>query len=60
MEFLKHFFHYLKADKDIVRDRINYCKNCEFLTPKFRCIKCGCFMKLKTLLSSSKCPIGKW
>jgi hypothetical protein len=60
MDFFKKFANYFKADVDIIVSRINYCKNCPFITPKFRCTKCGCFMKLKTTLAHAKCPIGKW
>ena len=60
MNFFQEFKNYLKADSDIIKDRIDHCKNCEFLTKKFRCTQCGCFMKVKTLLAHSKCPIGKW
>ena len=55
MNFFKEFKNYLKADNDIIKDRISHCRECEFLTRK-----CGCFMKIKTLLAHSKCPIGKW
>lgn len=24
------------------------------------CIKCGCFIKWKTMCPSEECPIGKW
>ena len=60
MDFFKKFANYFRADKDIVLNRIDYCKNCQFLTPKFKCTKCGCFMKIKTQLAHAKCPIGKW
>lgn len=60
MSFFKSFAEYFKADNDIILDRVNSCKNCEFITPKFRCTQCGCFMKAKTLLAGAKCPIGKW
>ena len=60
MDFFDKFIGYFKADNDIVLDRINLCKGCKFITPSFRCVKCGCFMKAKTLLAHAKCPIGKW
>ena len=60
MNFFKEFQNYFKADKDIIMDRVKQCKGCEFITPKFKCTRCGCFMKLKTLLAHAKCPIGKW
>ena len=60
MRFIKEFIGYFKADNDIVLNRINECKNCSFITPRFKCIKCGCFMKVKTQITHAKCPIGKW
>lgn len=60
MSFFQEFIDYVKADEDIVQDRLDICKSCEFLTSKFRCTQCGCFMKLKTKLAPMKCPVGKW
>jgi len=60
MSFLKEFVNYFQADSDIIHNRIKHCRGCDFLTSSFRCIKCGCFMKVKTRLIGSKCPIGKW
>ena len=59
MGFIKQFAEYFKADPDIIRNRIKTCVGCKFLTKKFRCTQCGCFMKVKTMLAGSKCPIGK-
>jgi hypothetical protein len=41
--------------------RLDICKGCEwFRTNTQTCKKCGCFMKLKTLIDKASCPIGKW
>ena len=40
--------------------RFSLCKSCEYLSEKERCMKCGCFMKIKTKFAAMKCPIGKW
>lgn len=40
-------------------ERIRICKSCENYKI-FYCLKCGCTLSLKTKLSKSKCPIGKW
>lgn len=52
----------LEADR-----RLDICKGCEFLSAyKLRekkypkCIKCGCFMNVKTKLIGVKCPMDKW
>lgn len=45
-----------EADK-----RFATCLGCEFLlVEQSRCLKCGCFMNMKTRLQASKCPVGKW
>jgi len=60
MSFFDEFKQYVWADADIVRYRINICQQCPFLKKHTRCEKCGCFMKVKTRIGSSKCPEGKW
>ena len=60
MSFFDEFKDYVLADNDIAMYRINICSQCEFLKKHTRCEKCGCFMKVKTKLGFSKCPIGKW
>lgn len=40
--------------------RYAICTACPKLTEEFRCTECGCFMKKKTHLAQSKCPLGKW
>lgn len=49
----------LKINKDLKEDRMQICETCDFYKEK-RCTQCGCFMELKTLLTTSHCPIGKW
>ena len=41
--------------------RLEICKSCEFFVPSSqKCMKCGCYMPIKTAWRSQKCPIGKW
>lgn len=43
--------------------RLDICRQCEFLfKPTMTCKKCGCFMRIKTLLPEGTvhCPEGKW
>ena len=47
-------------DEDVVNRRWDICKGCPELTASDRCKKCGCFMKVKTHIATSRCPIGKW
>jgi hypothetical protein len=47
--------------KQMSADRMEICNKCEHLDKTlYTCNKCGCFMKAKTLLVNSECPIGKW
>jgi hypothetical protein len=48
-------------DKDVFNQRITTCQSCEhFVVDSSRCLKCGCFIKIKARMRSQKCPIGKW
>jgi len=49
------------VEKEVVENRLEICSTCPHLRKSMnQCTKCGCFMKLKTRLTSSTCPIGKW
>jgi hypothetical protein len=49
------------AIQETVEKRLNICRTCAYLVPiTFTCKKCGCFMKIKTKIESSVCPLGKW
>ena len=50
----------LLHDKSIIQKRWDICSDCEFLTKRNRCLKCGCFMKVKTRVAIASCPVGKW
>jgi hypothetical protein len=39
--------------------RLGICRGCDELA-KDQCKQCNCYMPLKTWLSSSECPLGKW
>ena len=42
-------------------ERFEICKSCEFfVNSSQRCMKCGCYMPIKTGWRSQKCPVGKW
>ena len=48
-------------DQDVIDKRLDICNGCEFLfKPTGTCKKCGCFMVIKSRISTSRCPIGKW
>jgi len=44
---------------EMAQQRWDTCNKCEHFTGT-RCKLCGCFMKKKVGLPSSKCPDGKW
>jgi hypothetical protein len=49
------------TDHKIIEDRLAICAECPFLIKATsQCKKCGCFMNLKTKLTTAQCPIGKW
>lgn len=53
----KQFF----ATKEVRDERLSICESCPFLfKPTFTCRKCMCFMKIKSSISSMKCPDNKW
>jgi len=39
--------------------RMNICRQCPDRNHD-RCGLCGCFIKTKTILANSECPVGKW
>jgi len=58
-----------RAAKDVITNkratleererRFNICRTCEHKNHD-RCGLCGCFIKTKTILLNSECPIKKW
>ena len=42
-------------------NRFNICQDCDQLVPVVSmCKQCGCFMKIKTRIYDSSCPLQKW
>lgn len=49
------------VSEDEQKNRLSICQECEFFEKlNSRCSQCGCFMKVKTKFTISKCPIQKW
>ena len=48
-----------RSSKELLNERLSICQTCKFFTGQ-RCLKCGCNMAIKTYLTASTCPIGKW
>lgn len=50
-----------KVPDEIKSVRISACESCEFFMKLSRqCVKCGCFMDMKTTLPHAFCPVHKW
>lgn len=46
---------------DVVTERLEICQSCEQFDPeKSKCLKCQCFMLIKTKWRTSSCPLKKW
>jgi hypothetical protein len=46
---------------EIYKDRMAICKSCDhYFRFTGNCIKCGCFVKVKSRISVMSCPIKKW
>jgi hypothetical protein len=48
------------AIQQLAQARFDVCKCCDKLTTTFKCMECGCYMKLKVKLNNSTCPLNKW
>ena len=52
------------TDEKKYNQRLDICNTCEHKKTFFdfteKCNLCGCIIKLKLQLDSSKCPINKW
>lgn len=50
-----------RSPEDLAAHRLEICRGCEFFRKGNQtCKKCGCFMKLKSVIAKAKCPVGKW
>ena len=46
---------------DYIKERYEICESCtEFNELLKLCRQCGCWMPGKTLIKSSRCPLGFW
>ena len=46
---------------NIYEDRMAICKSCDHYSSVLgNCLKCGCFMRIKSRISLLSCPINKW
>lgn len=47
------------AEEPVVRQRLLICEKCDQKSG-VRCLKCGCFLTLKSAIKVATCPINKW
>jgi len=64
---VKSIGNYMKSESKIMSDeRLAICKECPHSRDLYNrgwinyCNICGCMLKVKTRLKSSKCPDGRW
>jgi hypothetical protein len=50
----------LKVPEAVREERLTICKSCPQMHDVGLCKLCGCYMPVKTYLSSSSCPLKKW
>jgi len=56
-----NMYNVLGGIRKMSDERLAICEACEhYDKKKTQCLKCRCFMEYKTIIPSSKCPIGKW
>lgn len=47
--------------KEAIERRMEICKTCDKFEPiQERCKQCGCFMRVKTALRTTSCPLNFW
>jgi len=43
------------------KQRLQICEKCNFLDlANYKCLECGCFMRLKVMMPTARCPKSKW
>lgn len=49
------------APRAVAQERLAICEACDrYLPNTSQCSICQCFMKLKTTMANTRCPIDKW
>ena len=44
-----------KVDDILYRNRLSFCRECDYLLSGM-CIKCGCYVEVRTALKNKSCP----
>ena len=51
----------VKVSEEVYKQRMDTCMSCDYLEKQsIRCMKCGCYMKVKSAFKKTSCPMGKW
>ena len=62
-ESVRNYLESLGADEkvsdEVYHERLDICKNCEFLLSAM-CRKCGCYVEVRAALKKSDCPAKLW
>ena len=48
-----------RAGEDLIRQRLEVCASCPRKAGD-TCLSCGCYVLIRTLSKSSRCPSGYW
>jgi hypothetical protein len=48
-----------RVEKTLQKKRLCICQDCGYMQG-YQCSRCECFIRLKTMLKTEKCPEGKW
>lgn len=52
---------FANVSNNVQEERMLICQSCEFFDKtKEICLKCGCYLSIKTRWASESCPEGKW
>jgi hypothetical protein len=59
MDLKAEILKYLNNPQSL--ERLGHCATCpSFQKDIMMCKECGCMMKLKVLVPTATCPLGKW
>ena len=48
-----------RASDSVYDRRVEVCEACSYLSGP-SCLACGCYVELRAIRKSSRCPYGKW
>lgn len=54
-DFIENLDSELKVDESEYKERLSFCKNCDYLLSGM-CLKCGCYVEIRAVLKEKSCP----